>query len=121
MKTTQIAEIKTPFIKNGSRKDIQTVCRDLNISANTKISSAEYVNVVMQKDSSAIVMDNNINQSLTNYVIPNVLGMGLKDALYLLENAGLRVKVMGSGTIRKQSLNIGTKFSKGTEIILELS
>jgi len=121
VKETQIADVKTPSIKNGSRKDIQTVCRDLNISTNTNSSSSEYVNVVTRKDSSTIVIDNNINRSLTNHLMPNVLGMGLKDALYLLENAGLRVKVTGSGRIKKQSLNTGQKFSKGTELILELS
>jgi len=121
VKATQFAEAKTPFIKNGSRKDIQTVCRDLNISANTNSSSAEYVKVVMQKDSSTIVMDSNPNQSLTDHVMPSVLGMGLKDALYLLENAGLKVKIIGSGMIKKQSIKTGGKFSKGTELILELS
>ncbi len=121
IKATQLADVKTPEIKNGLRKDIQTVCRDLNISANTNSSSAEYVNVVMQKDSSTAITDNNLNQSLTNQMMPNVVGMGLKDALYLLENAGLKVKVVGSGTIKKQSLKSGQKFSKGTELILELS
>ena len=112
---------KTPAIKNGSRKDIETVCRNLNISANTNTSSAEYVNVAVQKDSSTVFIGNNINQSLTNRVMPNVLGMGLKDALYLLENAGFKVRVVGKGTITKQSINAGTKFSKGTELIIELS
>jgi len=121
VKATQFAEAKIPSIKNGSRKDIQTVCRDLNISTNTNSSSAEYVKVVMQKDSSTIVMDSNLNQSLTNHVMPSVLGMGLKDALYLLENAGLKVKIIGSGMIKKQSIKTGGKFSKGTELILELS
>jgi len=121
VKENQIAVTKTPSIKGGSRKDIQTVVSNLNLSANANSSSAEYVNVVMQKDSSVVAVDNNINLSLTKNVMPNVTGMGLKDALYLLENAGLNVKVVGSGTIRKQSINAGTKFYKGTELILELS
>ena len=111
----------SPSIKNGSRKDIQTVCQQLNLPATAHSSSAEYVNMILQKDSSMLVKDNNINQSLSNNVMPNVLGMGLKDALYLLENAGFKVKVIGSGAVRKQSINAGTKFSKGTELTLELS
>jgi cell division protein FtsI (penicillin-binding protein 3) len=117
----QNLDTKTPAIKNGSRKDIETVCRNLNISAKINSSSAEYVNVAVQKDSSTFFTDNNISQALTNHVMPNVLGMGLKDALYLLENAGFRVKVVGKGAITKQSIGAGTKFSKGTELILELS
>ena len=112
---------KAPSIKGGLRKDIETVCRELNIAVTTNFSAAKYVSVVTQKDFSAVLMDNKINQSLTNKVMPNVLGMGLKDALYLLENAGLRVKVIGSGAINKQSINAGTKFLKGTQLIIELS
>lgn len=120
VKKTQLADTKVPRIKAGLRKDVQTVVRALNIPANT-ISSSEYVNVVVQKDSSVAVAGNNISQLLINNVMPNVTGMGLKDALYLLENAGLKVKVIGSGAIKKQSINAGTKFYKGTELILELS
>lgn len=117
----QNLDTQVPSIKNGSRKDIETVCRDLNISTNINSSSAEYVNVSTLKDSSVVFMDNKINVAITNHVMPNVLGMGLKDALYLLENAGFKVKVIGKGTITKQSIDAGTKFSKGTELTLELS
>lgn len=120
IKSTRIARIKAPDIKNGLRKDIQIVCKDLNIPANVNSSSGKYASVVI-RDSSAMAVDNNAGESLINQIMPNVIGMGLKDALYLLENAGLQVKVIGSGTIKKQSLKSGQKFSKGTELVLELS
>ncbi len=47
--------------------------------------------------------------------------MGLKDAVYLLENAGLDVIVKGKGTVTKQSIIAGTKVVKGDKIIIELS
>jgi cell division protein FtsI (penicillin-binding protein 3) len=53
--------------------------------------------------------------------IPDVRGLGLKDALYILENAGLRVKVYGKGKVRKQSIRAGQGFSKGERIVIELS
>lgn len=121
VKEVQAVSSKVPGIKGGSRKDIQTICSDLNILANTNASSAEYINVVPLSDSSITVGENNITQALARQTMPNVLGMGLKDALYLLENAGIRVKVSGKGTIRKQSVLPGTKFSRGTELTLELS
>ena len=40
--------------------------------------------------------------------VPNVQGMGLKDALYVLENAGLRVEPRGVGRVALQSLRPGT-------------
>ena len=45
-------------------------------------------------------------------ITPNVYGMGLKDAVYLLENAGYRVKVNGRGNVVRQSINSGTRIIK---------
>ena len=42
-------------------------------------------------------------------VVPNVVGMGLDDALFLLENQGLVVEVVGCGKVVKQSLKANTK------------
>jgi len=53
--------------------------------------------------------------------IPDVTGMGLRDALYLLESKGLKVTVVGKGMVKKQSLQAGNTFQKGQEIIIELS
>ncbi len=54
-------------------------------------------------------------------VIPDVKGMGLKDALYVLETAGLRVQVQGKGKVTQQSLVAGTPVSKEQPIILYLN
>jgi len=52
---------------------------------------------------------------------PNVKGMGLKDAIYLLENHGLRVIFTGRGKVQKQSIQPGTQFKKDEIIRIELS
>jgi cell division protein FtsI (penicillin-binding protein 3) len=46
--------------------------------------------------------------------VPNVQGMGLKDALYVLENAGLKVEARGVGRVTLQSLRPGTPCNKQT-------
>jgi len=53
--------------------------------------------------------------------VPNVLGMGLRDALYILENRGLRVKVQGNGMVKRQSLQPGSKAFQGSTIVIELT
>ncbi|MGV6829633.1 MAG: penicillin-binding protein [Flavobacteriales bacterium] len=53
--------------------------------------------------------------------IPNVIGMAGMDAISLLENLGLNVKVYGVGKVAKQSLKKNTPFKKGQQIILNLS
>ncbi len=52
-------------------------------------------------------------------VVPNVVGMGLRDAIYILENLGLKVEVTGAGKVRQQSIIPGTK-TRGQTIRLRL-
>jgi len=47
--------------------------------------------------------------------------VGAKDAIYLLENAGLRVRLLGRGSVRNQSLVPGTRALKGDRITLEMT
>lgn len=54
-------------------------------------------------------------------LIPNVKGMAGMDALALLENLGLRVKIIGIGKVKKQSIQAGQNLVKNTAILLELS
>ncbi len=51
---------------------------------------------------------------LTKESVPSVVGMGLKDALYLLENRGLSVRFSGYGKVVSQSLNPGAPAKKQT-------
>lgn len=53
--------------------------------------------------------------------VPNVSGMGLKDAVFLLEKQGMKVVVRGRGKVAYQSLAPGTKINKGQTIELQLS
>ena len=53
--------------------------------------------------------------------VPDVKGMGLRDALYLLENSGIRVRVIGKGTVRSQSLAPGSRILPNAEVIIQLT
>ncbi|MBK0380716.1 penicillin-binding protein [Mucilaginibacter segetis] len=52
--------------------------------------------------------------------VPDVTGMGLSDALYLLGNAGYKVTARGSGAVISQSVTGGSLIPKGSRIIIEL-
>lgn len=54
-------------------------------------------------------------------IIPNVKGMAGMDAVSLLENMGLKVKIVGNGTVTDQSLKSGESLKKGQQITLNLS
>jgi cell division protein FtsI (penicillin-binding protein 3) len=53
--------------------------------------------------------------------VPDVTGLGLKDAVYLLENMGLKVEAKGKGKVIYQSLAQNTDFHKGQSINLQLN
>ena len=60
------------------------------------------------------------NKKTIKGLVPNVIGMGLIDAAYLLEKCGLFVQPVGSGIVRDQSISPGIKITKGQKIILQL-
>ncbi|MBP6126932.1 penicillin-binding protein [Flavobacterium sp.] len=60
------------------------------------------------------------SQGNTNKV-PNVKGMAGMDAVSLLENLGFKVKFIGVGKVKKQSINPGETFKKNQIITIELS
>lgn len=53
-------------------------------------------------------------------VMPDVRGMGLKDALFLLEQCGLQVQVEGSGAVREQSIAPGQPIRGGGAVLIRL-
>ena len=58
--------------------------------------------------------------SLTEGLMPNVVGMGLRDALYMLENSGVRVRYTGRGKVAKQSPQPGVRISRGATVAIQL-
>ena len=67
------------------------------------------------------VVLNNITNPSAAMVIPKVVGLGLKDAVYMLENSGLKVAAAGRGKVIYQSLQEGATFSKGQTINIQLN
>ena len=48
-------------------------------------------------------------------------GMTLRDAIYLLENSGLRVRTAAKGRVLRQSPEHGARFFEGTTVLLEMN
>ena len=53
--------------------------------------------------------------------MPSLQGMGLKDAVYLCENMGLKVSTKGAGKVIAQSVQSGSKINKGQLVKIELN
>jgi cell division protein FtsI (penicillin-binding protein 3) len=59
--------------------------------------------------------------SMTPKSVPNVVGMNLRDALFALENKGLKVKANGFGTVTNQSLAAGSPAAKNGFVYIQLN
>ena len=53
--------------------------------------------------------------------MPDVSGMGAKDAIYLMQERGLNVQLEGYGKVKEQSIAPGTKANKGERVRLVLA
>ncbi len=60
-------------------------------------------------------------QQVIRGTVPDVSGMSLRDAVYLLETSGLQVQVYGRGAVRTQSIAPGSAAIKGQAILIQLS
>ena len=110
----RLATEKLPHNNLGYRNDFENILSNLNIDFTTRTKN-EWSVVTSKNDSLKIR-----RRTIPEKVVPNVVGMGLRDALYLLENKGLRVKVVGVGKVNRQSIIPGTRV-RGQEIKLFLS
>jgi cell division protein FtsI (penicillin-binding protein 3) len=106
--------LKAPDAGNGYYADINKTLRSLNIKAKRNVDS-EWVRTRESGDTLRVV-DLTLNEGL----MPNVVGMGLRDAIYLLENNGLRVHYSGRGKVVRQSPQPGVKISRGATVAVEL-
>jgi cell division protein FtsI (penicillin-binding protein 3) len=105
-----------PYTKTGSRDELKHVLKQLNVPVAHKNIKSEWVNT--EKTEKAVGLT---GRSVVKGLVPNVVSMGAKDAIYLLENEGLRVRIVGRGSVRNQSIPPGTRARKGDQITLEMS
>jgi cell division protein FtsI (penicillin-binding protein 3) len=118
---TRLAEVtgpRTPVSMGGHAGDIRTALQGLNVPFTQK-GEGDWVST--EAGDSVVVLNHRVIPSDALDLVPNVLGMGLKDALYVLENRGLRVRISGNGMVRRQSIPPGTRARQGTTIVIELT
>jgi cell division protein FtsI (penicillin-binding protein 3) len=81
----------------------------------------DHMNVMMQMETDSNKHITVQPKTIYRNIMPDVTGMGLKDAVYMLENSGLQVRVEGKGKVHGQSIAPGTRIAKGQNITLQLS
>ena len=105
-----------PFSRSGDKVAFQEAAKQMNIPVDNR-STEKSLWVTTRTSLEAIKI---YNKKTIKGLVPNVIGMGLIDAAYLLEKCGLFVQPVGSGIVRDQSISPGLKIIKGQKIILQL-
>ena len=103
----------------GIKNDMQSIFSGLGITYADSAASGMWRNASMTGKKATLAEPAELNTAQN--IMPNLVGMGLKDALYLLENKGLTATISGKGKVISQSLIPGTSFKKGQKIILMLN
>ena len=103
----------------GLRNDLNSIFYKLNLPY-VDSSAGGYWRAMSMKNNTA-VLKLPVTTRTPGLVVPAVLGMGLKDAVYLMENKGLKVVASGRGRVINQSLIAGNTFIKGQKITLLLN
>ena len=104
-------------IKGGSIAQIRKVSKE--VSRKTDFDERRgWGRVRVDAETQTAVIESVSDDNLS--VMPDVTGMGLKDALFLLEERGLKVTVSGHGEVRSQSIRPGTAISRGGTVTIVL-
>jgi len=100
-----------PFVKVGYYKALLSVMTDLQLPIG--VNSSDWVKSF--SDDKQIRVE---SVSVPKNVVPDLTGMGAKDAVYLAERLGLNVQVQGRGKVVSQSIDPGTFVQRGSRIII---
>jgi len=104
-----------PYIQSGYQPDLLALSEHFELKT-VEYNTTPWVKTALQGDTVQL-----LNNQMPDGTVPDVVGMTLKDALYVLENQGLKVKVRGKGRVTRQSLRPGIRVSKGRTIYISLS
>ncbi len=105
-----------PRLNAGTGDDLKKALQWLDLEAYLEHTWPRY-GVLMSRNDSLLVLP----RAMSDQLMPSVVGMGLKDALPLLENRGCRVRVRGVGKIVGQSIAPGTPIHGRPTVTLVLN
>jgi cell division protein FtsI (penicillin-binding protein 3) len=104
-----------PDIGNGYRGDINEVLKNIDVRYR-RTADDDWVATRESGDTVRLA-----GIKLQQGLVPDVRGMSLRDAIFLLENSGIRVKYSGKGRVLRQSPEHGARYNEGTVVALEMN
>ena len=107
---------KVPVSKNGSQRDLTRVFEELHVPVSSDNPEEKWVDTQTGHDKVRMG-----RRAIVENLVPNVIGMSVQDAVFILENSGLKVRMKGRGVIKEQSIAPGERIIRGQNITLEMS
>ena len=106
-----------PHPKSGDRRALENVLDELDIDLQNEADDSDWVSTSLDTLTHRLATH---AIPIREGLVPNVVGMGAKDAVFLMEQAGLQVSLTGIGRVTRQSLNPGQRISRGQTVLLTL-
>ncbi|WP_257883388.1 penicillin-binding protein [Hymenobacter sp. DG01] len=113
-----VRKSRVPAVPAGMQEELSMVFTKLGVTHNGATGAEDWVRTA-PTDSEAESLSLK-PMAVRPGRVPNVQGMTLRDALFLLENRGLRVRAVGTGRVKAQSIAVGSAARRGTTIVLQL-
>lgn len=107
-----------PYNYYGMKNELNSILETMKMPFADSAMGGYWRSMYVKNNSATLQQPANAASGTT---IPNVVGMGLKDAVYMAENKGLKVTITGRGRVISQSLPAGVAFKKGQPITLFLN
>lgn len=105
-----------PYAHAGMKKDINEVYSLLGIPVKPDNTSSLWAMAVADPSRAEL-----IPRQVSKGIMPDVIGMGAKDAVFMLEGLGLKVIINGKGNVIRQSIEPGKTSPAGQYVFLDLS
>jgi cell division protein FtsI (penicillin-binding protein 3) len=101
----------------GFGKEVKQLLNKLGITYSDSTTQNNGWMKLFKQNTNAVASSMN----MASHQMPQLTGMGLKDAIYLCENMGLKVNVKGVGKVSAQSISAGQAIARGQLINIELN
>jgi cell division protein FtsI (penicillin-binding protein 3) len=102
---------------SGIKPDFNAIFSFIQLPLKDSAKTSSWQKIIVSSNE-AIANKANV---FTKGIMPDVTGMGVKDAIFLLENRGLKIAIQGRGKVYNQSITAGTNFTKGEKVNLYLN
>ena len=101
----------------GNTKDVKQIMQATGVRYKDSLSAKAQWAIISKSNQQPVMK----TEWVSNKTMPQLAGMTLKDAVYLCESAGLKVKINGKGRVVMQSLAAGQTITEGQSVSIQLN